>query len=269
VARITIVIGPYRADLDKEPALAFKVTVLFRWISFWVTIFTLTVLIWAPMILISLIPRSEMCIYRMMKFWCWAAAKAAGLTFSIQGAEKAEPGVAYILTPNHQGNADILALVNMLPTPFRWVLKKELLRIPLFGWALARTGAISLDRSNRGESLKRLQQSSDKLKGGWSILIYPEGTRTSDGLLQPFKKGAFVLAVDSGIPILPITMNGAFKVLPKNKTFAFLPGHISLTIGDPIATEGLTHDDIPKLMEKTHAAVLKNLDVDFDPFNDN
>ena len=188
-----------------------------------------------------------------------------GLTFSIHGAERLLPGGSYIVTPNHQGNADILALIITLPIRFRWVIKRELLKIPLFGWALGRTGAISLNRSDRSQAVRSLKEGASKLAGGWSVLIYPEGTRTSDGHLQPFKKGPFMMAVHSGIPILPVTCNGAFKIMPKN-SLTFRPGHITVTVGDPIPSEGLTEDDVPRLMDQTRAAVGKHLNPDYDPF---
>jgi 1-acyl-sn-glycerol-3-phosphate acyltransferase len=192
-------------------------------------------------------------------------SRSMGLTCSVHGADKILPGTSYIITPNHQGNADILALVTTLPPRFRWVIKRELLKIPMFGWALGATGAISLNRSDRQQSVRSLKDGASKLAGGWSVLIYPEGTRTSDGNLQPFKKGAFMMAVQTGIPILPVTCNGAFQVLPK-KTIVFRPGHVTLTVGDPIATEGLTETDLPELMEKTRAAISKNFDPDYNPF---
>jgi len=188
-----------------------------------------------------------------------------GLSFSLHGKDKVMPGTSYIITPNHQSNADILALIRILPPRFRWVIKKELTKIPVFGWALSRTGAIAIDRSDPKQSVESLKSATDKLKGSWSVLIYPEGTRTPNGSLLPFKKGAFMMAVQTGIPILPVTSNGAFKVLPK-KTVWFRSGHITVTIGDPIVTAGLTEKDVPDLMEKTRAEVSKNLDPDYDPF---
>jgi len=188
-----------------------------------------------------------------------------GLNFTIRGREKIFPGTSYIVTPNHQGNADILAFLCTLPVPFRWVLKKELLRIPLFGPALGRTGAIAIDRSDSKKAIQSLEEGKKRLEGGWSVLIYPEGTRGWDTHLQPFKKGAFMMAIQTGTPILPVTCNGAFRVLPK-KTIFFKPGHIEVVIGDPIETKGLTVKDIPTLMEQTRLAVLTNLDPEFDPF---
>ncbi len=231
-----------------------------------VGIFLLTLILAPPLILISLFTPSGWPAYRISCWWAYGVARFMGLTFSIRGKEKITPGASYIITPNHQGNADILALFRCLPTPFRWVIKKELLKIPLFGPALGRTGAIAIDRSNPQEAIKSLEEGKKKLEGGWSVLIYPEGTRSPDENLQPFKKGAFMMAVQTGIPILPVTCNGAFRVLPK-KTIFLRPGHIEVVIADPIQTEGLTQEDVPDLIERTRHAMLLNLDTEFDPFD--
>jgi 1-acyl-sn-glycerol-3-phosphate acyltransferase len=233
------------------------------WTAFAVTIITL--IISPPLIIVSLFDKTGGSPYWFMRLWARMVSRCMGLTCSIYGADKVVPGTSYILTPNHQGNADILALVTILPLRFRWVIKRELLKIPMFGWALGATGAISLNRSDRQQAVRSLKDGVSKLAGGWSVLIYPEGTRTSDGNLQPFKKGAFMMAVQTGIPILPVTCNGAFKILPK-KTIVFRPGHVTLTVGDPIPTEGLTEEDVPELMEKTRAAISKNLNPDYNPF---
>jgi 1-acyl-sn-glycerol-3-phosphate acyltransferase len=217
------------------------------------------------LILISLITSSGAPTFQITRWWGWAICKCMGISASVIGSEKVVPGQSYIITPNHQSYADVLALITVLPVRYRWVIKRELLRVPLFGWALGRTGAISLDRSNRAQSVQKLRTGADKLTGGWSVLIYPEGTRTRDGQLQQFKKGAFMLAVQTGMPILPVTSNGAHKVLPR-KTIVFRSGHITVTIGDPINTEGMTESDVPKLMEMTRQAVAKNLDPHYDPF---
>jgi 1-acyl-sn-glycerol-3-phosphate acyltransferase len=217
-----------------------------------------------PMVILASLVSSALA-YRFERWWAWLVSKSMGLSFSLHGEEKIVPGASYIITPNHQSNSDILALVTILPTPFRWVIKKELTRIPVFGWALSATGAIAIDRSDPKQAIQSLQNATDKLKGSWSVLIYPEGTRTSDGKLLPFKKGPFMMAVQTGIPILPVTSNGAFKVMPK-KTIWFRSGHITVTIGNPIDTAGLTEKDVPELMEKTRAEISKNLDPDYNPF---
>jgi 1-acyl-sn-glycerol-3-phosphate acyltransferase len=233
------------------------------WAAFALVIITLVIA--PPLIVISLFDKTGGAAYWLMRLWAQLVARSMRLTFSIHGAEKIVPGTSYIVTPNHEGNADILALVTTLPLRFRWVVKRELLKIPFFGWALGRTGAISLNRSNRQQAVRSLKEGTSKLAGGWSVLIYPEGTRTSDGNLQNFKKGAFMMAVQTGISILPVTCNGAFKIMPK-KTIAFRPGHITVTVGDPISSEGLAEADVPQLMDRTRAAIGKHLKPDYNPF---
>lgn len=245
--------------------MSFPIKTLPRLILTAVGAFLATAFFAPPLILISLFTASGVPTHRIMRLWSWPVSKSMGLTFSIKGTEKIVPGTSYIITPNHQSNADILALLMTLPVRFRWVVKKELLRIPLFGSAIRGTGAISLDRKDREGSVRRLREGTSKLGGGWSVLIYPEGTRSADGRLQPLKKGAFMMAVQTGIPILPVTCNGAFKVMPK-KTLTIRPGHITVTIGDPIETAGLTEEDVPAIMEKTRNELLRHLDLDYDPF---
>jgi 1-acyl-sn-glycerol-3-phosphate acyltransferase len=259
--------GREPANSSRTASKRFCVRLLPRLILAAIVIAVLTPILAFPMILAGLFPGSAGATYRMARCWCLALYRAMGLTFSIEGAEKIIPGASYIIAPNHQGNADILALIVTLPLRFRWVIKKELLRIPVFGWALGRTGAVPLDRSDPAKAVKALKGASSKLKGGWSILIYPEGTRGSDPNLQRFKKGAFMLAVQTGIPILPVTCNGAFHILPR-KTILFIPGHIKVCVGNPISTDELTEKDAPELMQKTREEILKNLDPDYNPFSE-
>lgn len=254
-----------RLHIPKEFKLQLSLSRILRIALTAVGLVVVTGVLAPPLILISLITSSGAPAFRIMRWWGWALSKCMGLTISLQGEDKVVPGRSYIVTPNHQGYADVIALITVLPLRFRWVLKKELIKVPLFGWAVARTGAISLDRSNRAQSVEKLRDGADKLKYGWSVLIYPEGTRTPDGKLLPLKKGAFMLAVQTGIAILPVTSNGAHKILPR-KTLLFRPGHITVTIGDPINTEGMTESDVPELMDKTREAIEKNLEPEYDPF---
>jgi len=191
-----------------------------------------------------------------------------GISASLHGKEKIVPGVSYILAPNHGSVMDPLVLGQGLAAGslfFRWVLKRELLSIPVFGWGLSAMGAVGLDRSNSAGAVTSMQRAGDRLKDGWSLLIYPEGTTTWDGELLPFKKGAFMLAVQTGAPILPVTTNGAFQILPRGTTL-IRPGHVTVTVGDPILTRGLTEEDIPALMERTYKEIHKHLDPNYDPF---
>ncbi|MDQ1238126.1 MAG: 1-acyl-sn-glycerol-3-phosphate acyltransferase [Thermodesulfobacteriota bacterium] len=220
-----------------------------------------------PMLLITLVSPS----WRVGQFfgyvWSWSVAAAMGITASLSGAENVKIGDSYIVTPNHQSYIDVLALELVLPVKVLWVIKKELARIPFFGWALSRSGAICINRSNSEEAVKSLREGSSKLVDGWSLLIYPEGTRSPTTSLQPFKKGPFMLAVQTGISILPVTINGAYRIWPKY-SIAFRPGHMTVTIGKPISTEGLSEEDVLELIDKTRRAILDHLDEDYSPFRD-
>ncbi|MHB8205295.1 MAG: lysophospholipid acyltransferase family protein, partial [Desulfomonilaceae bacterium] len=162
-----------------------------------------TPLLTPPIVFSSLFTSSGAPAFILMRWWASIISFLMGLKFSVFGTENVDPGQSYIVTPNHQGNADILGLVIGLPVRFHWVIKRELLRIPVFGWALTGTGAIAIDRSNKETAVASLNQAKNKLSDGWSMLIYPEGTRTPDGKLLPFKKGPFMMAVQTGLPILP------------------------------------------------------------------
>ncbi len=203
--------------------------------------------------------------WRVSRIWAWVISKGLGMAVTLNGTEHLEKGRSYILVPNHQSNSDIIALLMSIPVPFHWVVKESLLKIPLFGPSIAASGAISINRSDSRRAVEQLRQGADKLKGGWSVLIYAEGTRTSDGNLQPFKKGAFRMAISTGIPLLPITVNGAFKILPKH-TLNVRSGHVTITVSAPIETQGLTEDALPELMERTRQAILAHFDPDYDPF---
>ncbi|MGD9818626.1 MAG: lysophospholipid acyltransferase family protein [Desulfomonilaceae bacterium] len=219
-----------------------------------------------PMLLSSLFIKPGKFAFLMMRTWNRTVAKMMGIRYSLSGMNNLVPKTSYIITPNHQGVADIVSIVSSLPLYFRWVVKKELLKVPVWGWALWATGAIAIDRSNSATAIEKLNREKDtKLQDGWSMLIYPEGTRTPDGFLKELKKGAFMMAIQTGIPILPIVCNGAFKIMPK-KMLAFRPGLVKLTICPPIPTLGLSEKDLPELMEKTRQAILSRLRPDYDPF---
>jgi len=200
--------------------------------------------------------------------WARMVSWGYGISTSLHGKERIVPGVSYILVPNHGSIIDPLVLGPGLYAGslfFRWVMKRELLQIPLFGWGLKTLGAVELDRSNSNSGLTLLQRARDRLKDGWSLVIFPEGTRTRDGELLPFKRGTFVLAIQTGTPILPITTNGTFRILPRG-TMMIKPGHVTVTVGNPILTRGLTRKDIPRLMERTYEAVHQHFDPTYDPF---
>ncbi len=239
---------------------------VFRMIITAIGVVVMTPIVTIPTVIWALLLKPGKFNFFLIKVWNRTISRLMGLKVTVSGAENVTPNTSYIITPNHQGIADTLSLVSRLPVRFRMVVKRELYKIPVWGWALWASGAIGIDRSKSAESVERLNREKfRKLKDGWSVLIYPEGSRTPDGLLKDFKKGAFMMAVQTGIPILPVVINGAFKIFPK-QSMTFRPGHVLLTICPPILTKGLTEKDVPELMARTRDAILSRLRPDYDPF---
>jgi len=178
----------------------------------------------------------------------------------VKGAEQIRPGQPYVYAANHASMFDIPAAVAGVPDRIHLIYKKELERIPFFGWGL-RLGRtyIAIERGKGIEAAKSLERAIEKIRGGASVLLFAEGTRTSDGKLQPFKRGAFNLAARVGVPVVPLTINGSYSVLPK-RTFQVNPGTIELIIEPPIpipeAGNGKERELV--LMEEVRKAVERN-----------
>ncbi len=160
----------------------------------------------------------------------------AGVRIRVRGLEHLRPGQTVVYMPNHQSQFDILALFAGIPGQFRWIAKEELFHIPLFGLAMRRTGYIPLDRSDGKKALKSMVEASRRISEGTSVVVFPEGTRSPDGTLLPFKKGGFILALKAGVPIVPVTIDGSVGILPKGGR-TIRAGTIELTIHPPVATE--------------------------------
>ena len=135
---------------------------------------------------------------------------------------------------NHQSALDIYALLFSLPLSFKWIAKRQLFMIPFIGWAMKRAGYISLDRENPREALKAMGDAARKIREGLNIIIFPEGTRSKDGVLLPFKKGGFSLALRAGVPIMPVGIIGTNKLQPKGSFIPRQKGLISINIGAEI-----------------------------------
>jgi 1-acyl-sn-glycerol-3-phosphate acyltransferase len=153
---------------------------------------------------------------------------------------------------------DIPTVVVALRGNVNIVFKKELTRIPIWGWALKYGHFIMIDRSNARDAIESIERAAQSIRNGSSVILFPEGTRTTDGKLQTFKRGAFSLAVKAGVPVVPIIVNGTFKILPKG-SLNVRPANISVVLEKPISTEGLDGKSSElKLMEQVHKAIEKN-----------
>lgn len=187
--------------------------------------------------------------------WARMILNLFGVRCKLYGTEHLEPGKHYIYVSNHASMFDIPAVLGLIPDDINIVLKKELTRVPIWGWALALGPYIVIDRGNPREATRSLEEAAQKIRNGKSVLLFAEGTRTRDGKLQSFKRGAFTLAVKSGVSVVPVTINNTFRILQKG-TLRINPMDIEMTLAKPIATDQMsTRQDETKLMEEVHRSI--------------
>ena len=177
---------------------------------------------------------------------------------TVTGAEKIRPDRNYVYMANHASLIDTPALFACLPYQFRIMAKKELFYIPFMGWHLWRAGNFPIDRSEPRRTAQSLKKVIEGVKAGKSLAVFPEGTRSPDGRLQEFKAGAFKIAMRAGVPIVPVTIRGTHKLLPKH-SLAPRPGRIEVLISDSIDTTQFTERQIASLIEKTRVIIDGNL----------
>jgi 1-acyl-sn-glycerol-3-phosphate acyltransferase len=179
----------------------------------------------------------------------------------LRGAEHLPDG-PFILMSNHQSNFDILSLIAAVPRRIYWIAKKELFDIPVFGPSMRRGGYIPLDRSDGRKALKSMDYAASIIRQGSSVVMFPEGTRTKDGHLLPFKRGGFMLAVRAGVPVVPATINGSGRVNPGG-LIRLYGGGITITLHPGIIIpEGMKKSEAEEwLMEKVRGAIASSLEV--------
>lgn len=187
------------------------------------------------------------------KTWGKIILAASGVSVKVEGLKNIEKNATYIFAANHQSQFDIFALQGCFDHDFRWLAKKELFQIPLFGRAMQLAGYISVDRSHGRQALKSLQKAAERIASGTSVILFPEGTRSLDGELHDFKSGGMVLAIKSGVPLVPVGISGTFAILPKGKLLA-KPGEIIIRVGQPVETKDFSvkqkHDLAEKIREQ-------------------
>lgn len=188
------------------------------------------------------------------RWWSRTIARFAGVEVRVEGLENIAPDRPYIFAANHQSQFDIFALDGFLMVDFRWMAKKELFRIPFVGPAMRLAGSIPIDRSRGRQAMKSLAEAARRIASGTSVVIFPEGTRTLDGRLQPFKSGAMYLAIKSGVDIVPMAIIGGFEIMPKG-SFLTRPGRIVIKIGQPVSSKDFTQQEKQQLADLLHDKV--------------
>lgn len=212
--------------------------------------FYITFIPWTLFVILTGVPVSFLSpdyLHSYARFWARIGLCLAGVRLTVTG-QKNLPAGAAVFMPNHQSNFDILALYAGLPVQFRWLAKEELFRIPLFGFAMRRTGYIAIDRSDRKKAIQSMTEAARRVREGTSIIVFPEGTRSPDGALLPFKKGGFILAIDAETPIVPVAIVGSHEVMPKHSRW-IRGGQIQVNIFPAVTTAGTTPAGRDALME--------------------
>ena len=181
----------------------------------------------------------------------WARINSAVVMMSIdvEGREHVDPKQSYVIVANHQSLIDIYALYGFLGIDFKWVMKKELRAVPVLGVCCELMGHILIDRSNTDAALSSINHAKARIRDGMSVVFFPEGTRSRNGDLRQFKKGAFRFAQEMSLPILPVVIHGTKDILPSD-TIDLAPGHAVVEILPPIATDGMTPSDVTAVSQK-------------------
>lgn len=193
-------------------------------------------------------------VHHVARAWGRGIIWVSGIRVKAYGLDPDLMAQSCIYMSNHQSNYDIPVLYSGLPVQFRWLAKAELFKIPIFGRGMQSAGYISIDRSNRKSAFKSLAKAAEMIRNGTSVMIFPEGTRSSDGVLLPFKKGGFVLAVDAAVPIVPIVITGTQKIMPKGRLLISRQ-QVRIDMGKPIQSADYTRKTKDDLMEHVRSAM--------------
>ncbi len=229
-------------------------------IIFWVFLGVHTILWASSGILLSLFAKNDKIIHFYIAVpWSRIILWFSNVRVKIRNLDRIDKNQSCIYIPNHLSFFDIFSLLAYLPVNFKFILKKELMRLPVFGWAVKRAGYISIDRSSPSKARYTFKQAVKMIQSGNSIVIFAEGTRSKDGTLQPLKKGAFQLAIASGSPIVPIAIKGSNTILKKGD-FKIKSGVINMQVGQPILTTGYTAKSISGLIEKVTVSLREMLE---------
>lgn len=231
---------------------------MFRAVWYLVNLFVLTIYYGTKVMVAALVfrvPPTPNGLYdRAGRSWARKLLRAAGVTVTLVGFDGVPRGRPLVYASNHQSWFDILALASTLLGTVRFVSKKELAKVPVLGPAMRAAGHIFIDRQNRARAFEAYEEAAAVVREGMSAIVFAEGTRSRTGELLPFKKGPFVFAIASRVPIVPVYCAGTFDILPKGN-IRVRPRPVTLYFGEPIPTEGLEYDDRAALMDRTRAVI--------------
>ena len=221
---------------------------IYAWVVFVTAVFSIAV------VFASLLDSKGVNPHKIAGMWARSILFGSRIKVCVRGLSNIDFSRSYIFMSNHQSLFDIPVILGYIPVQFRWLAKHELFQIPLFGIAMQRAGYISINRTNRRSAFKSLKIAARIIRSGVSVVIFPEGTRSSDGHILPFKKGGFVLAIESRVPIVPVIIQGASAILTK-KQKKITPGEIIIEVRAPILTTDYTFKTKEALMDRVKTVI--------------
>lgn len=201
------------------------------------------------------------------KLWAWSILKVMLIPVSVEGREHLQPGQSYVFVSNHQGAFDIFLIYGHLCRDFRWMMKYQLRKVPFMGWACEKCHHIFIDKRGASRIKKSYDQARDILRGGISLVVFPEGSRSFTGHMASFRRGAFLLADELHLPVVPLTINGSFDIMPRTSRWAAWHP-MKLTIHQPIETSNAGRD-VKQVMDESYRAIEQALVPQYQGFIEN
>jgi 1-acyl-sn-glycerol-3-phosphate acyltransferase len=211
-------------------------------------------------VLLAVFSPGEEKIHRVARNWARALLRLASVRVHVIGSENVQTDKPQIFMANHQSDFDIFAVLGHIPGEFRWIAKEELFRIPVFGLAMRKAGYIPIDRKNHEKALASIAKAAGKIREKRSVMSFPEGTRSLDGTIGPFKPGMFLLAMQAEVPIVPVTIIGANAVMAK-RSLNIKGGDIHIIIDKPVDVTSYNLEGRDKLIAQVRNTIIHNFET--------
>jgi len=224
--------------------------------KFWTVITLLSIGLGAVALFLAAVQRNGNGPHKIASLWSRLLCRLNGIPVEITGMENVQRDRAQIFVANHQGYFDIFALSGYLPVQLRWMAKASLFRIPFVGWSMRAAGYIPVERENKKKAFQSFHNTIEKIRAGCSIVIFPEGTRSEDGTIGPFKKGGHLLAARSGAPMVPVTLLGTGEIIRKGSA-VICPGPVRIIISPPVEVTRDGADGSEKALEGIRETIIR------------